>query len=121
MKPLIHTNITNFLERFDNFQDSEIRSLNIISPNEIELTLTAQDKARAYDWVTVKFLFLGIDDARLIDENKLTYVTIEDGITILYENGFFAFALGNIKSVSSAKDSQLYLISDTIKYSESQF
>jgi len=121
MKPLDASQITKFLERFDDFKESEIRSLEIISPTEMKITLTAQDRARAFDWVTVTMLFNGVSDAKLIDESKLGFVDMDNGITILKEGDSFAFGLGHYKNISALKDAQLYLISQTIKYNEGAF
>ena len=121
MKPLEASQITKFLERFDDFKESEIRSLKIISPTEIEITLSAQDKARAYDWITVTMLFSGVNDAGLLDESKLGYIDMESGITILKEADNFTFALGEYQSISALKDAQLYIIAQTIKYQEGTF
>jgi len=121
MRPLLPSEITKFLDRFNSFKESEIRSLKVSSPTEIQLVLTAQDKARGFDWITVTFLFNDIDNARLIDENKLSYVSMDDGITIINENQLFAFAVGKYQSLQSAQEAQLYLISKTIKYNESEF
>ena len=121
MKPLHTPQITKFLERFDDFKESEIRSLKIISPTEIEITLTAQDKARAFDQVTVTILLSGVSDAKLIDESKLDFVDTDSGITIIQEGDGFAFGLGQYKTVSALKDAQLYIISQNIKYNEGAF
>ncbi|MEN4053056.1 MULTISPECIES: hypothetical protein [Sulfurimonas] len=121
MKPLHNSEITKFLERFDDFKESEIHSLKIISPTEIEITLTAQDKARAYDWLTLSILFSGVNDAKLIDESKLAYIDLDDGVSIIKEGNNFAFALGRYQNISSLKDAQLYIISQNIKYNEGAF
>jgi len=120
MKPLEASHITKFLERFDDFKESEIRSLKIISPTEIEITLSAQDKARAYDWITVMLLFNGVSDARLIDTNNLAYLDVSNGVSILKEDDY-AFGLGHYYNINSLKDSQFYIIAQDIKYQEGTF
>ncbi len=121
MKPLDASQITKFLERFDDFKESEIRSLEIISPTEIEITLTAQDKARAFDWITVTMLLSGVSDAKLIDTSKVGFVDMDNGITILKEGSNFAFGVGQYNNISALKDAQLYIISQTIKHKEGAF
>ena len=110
-----------FLERFDNFKGSEIHSLNIISPQEIELTLTAQDKARSYDWVSVTFSFSGVTDARLLDEKKIGFVDFDDGITLLNENNTIGFGVGKYHNILGIKNASLYIIADRFKYNEGSF
>ena len=109
------------LERFDDFKGSEIRTLKIISPTEIELTLTAQDRARGFDWITLSMLFSGVSDARVVDENKLAYLDLDDGVSIQKEGDNFVFALGNYANSTAFKDAQLYIISKNIKYTEGAF
>jgi len=121
MRPLFQTDIAYFLERFDHFKESEIRSLEILSPTEVKLTLTAQDKARDFNWVTIELLFLEIIEANLINGPKIAYLDLDDGITLIKENTNYLFCIGNYKTVTSAKDSQLYLISNSIKYREGSF
>ena len=121
MKPLEISQIAKFLERFDDFKESEIRSLKILSAKEIEITLTAQDKARAFDWITVTLLFNDVKDARLIDEKRVNYVTIEEGITLMNENGEYAFAIGKYNNIAALQDAQLYIITQNIKYEEGMF
>jgi hypothetical protein len=121
MKPLHNSEIIKFLERFDDFKGSEVRSIKIISSTEIEITLTAQDRARAFDWVTVDFLFSGVNDAKLIDESKLAYIDIDNGVSIIKEADNFAFALGHYQNIAPLKDAQLYIISKNIKYNEGTF
>jgi len=121
MKPLLSSKLKEFLDRFDHFKESEIRSLEIISPTTIELTLTAQDKARAYDWLTITLLFDEVNDAKLISGSQIAYVNLDDGISIVTEDGFFAFCLENYKTVASIKESSFYIISKSIKYKEGAF
>jgi hypothetical protein len=121
MKPLDASQITKFLARFDDFRESEIRSLEIISPTEIEITLTAQDSARAFDWITVTLLFSGVSDARVVDTKKLAYVDMESGVTLLNEDAHYAFCVGEYSSIAALQDAQLYIISQNIKYNEGAF
>jgi len=121
MKPLLQKDITPFLERFCHFQDSEISSLEIISPSEIELTLTTQDKAKEYDWCTIVLLFSGISDAKLLNNAQLTHISMDDGISLMIEDNNFAFALGACYNIATLKNSSCYLIAKYIKYEERPF
>jgi len=121
MKPLDASQITDFLKRFDNFQESEIRSLELVSPTEIEVTLTAQDNARAFDWITVKLYFTAVEDAKLIDNKKLNFIDMSEGITLLYKSNNFYFAINSLSTISSIKQSLLYIMCKSVKYSEGKF
>jgi len=121
MKPLLQTQLSTFLERFNYFKDAECRSLEILSANLMQLTLATQDSARAFDWITVTFEFSGIEDARLLQENQLSLVDMSDGITIMKSEQKFAFALGECYNISAITNSSCYLLVNSIKYQEGQF
>jgi len=120
MKPLTPTALKKLLKRFDSFKGNEICSLTIISPLEIELELTAQDSARAFDWVKVRFLFQGVSDARLVDASKLAYLESSEGVCITYAENAYYFCLGSY-TPASYRDAQLYIVAQSIKYDESSF
>ncbi|HFB53585.1 MAG TPA: hypothetical protein ENJ67_02520 [Sulfurimonas autotrophica] len=121
MKPLNAAGIPKLLERFDDFKGSEIRSLEVISPTEIQMSFALQDKARAYDWVTLTLLLSGVSDAKLVDASKLEYIDMSDGVSILYAKNLFHFAIGTYKTEASIKDALLYIVSENIKYDEGAF
>ena len=120
MKPLTNNNLTAFMQRFENFKDADFRSLDVLSATQIQLVFAVQDKARAYDWISIEILFDGVVDAKLIEENQVDFVDMSDGLTLLYETTY-TFAIGNYKSSQVCKDSILYVVSKTIKYKEGQF
>lgn len=119
MKPI--TNLNLFLERFDNFKGGEIRSIKIISPTTMLVTLACQDSARAFDWITVDLEFSGVSDARLLDEKKLSLIDMNNGISIVSENDKFAFGIGECYNTSTTKSSTCYIQSDSLKYEEGAF
>jgi len=119
MKPI--TNIEEFLKRFDNFKDGEFRSIEVISPITMLVTLSAQDNARAFDWVSIKLEFSNISDARLLDAPKLSLVDMNDGISILKDDGKLAFGIGECYNISSIKNSTCFILCDSLKYEEGLF
>lgn len=121
MKPLLRHELQEFCERFENFQDAELRSLKLISPTDIELTLAVQDKARAYDWISLMLAFNTITDAKLIEDEKLHLVDMNDGAAIIDSDGMFAFGIGQCYNSSTVKSSTLYIISENLKYQEGSF
>ena len=112
MKPLSKKDLKEFLKRFGSFIDAEIRSIDIISPTQININLACQDVARGYDWLSLEFEFRNISEAILIDNNKLSYLDMSDGIDIVYEENKFIF------KVNSAT---LKITAAEIKYQEKQF
>ncbi len=83
MKPLLATQLDTFLQRFDNFRGGEIRSIDVISPTKIVMTLAGQDSARSFDWITIKLEFNSVSDARVIENSKLKFIDMNNGITII--------------------------------------
>ncbi len=121
MKPLSLKELPQFTERFSSFKDAEIRSLEIISPLQIKLTLAVQDSARAFDWITITLEFNGVIDARLLENNSLKLVDMSDGANIIKDENSFAFGIGECYNISTLKSSLCYIIAKSIKYEEGLF
>lgn len=121
MKPLSQAALKQFLDRFDNFKGSELRSLDVIDPFEIKLVIAAQDKARGYDWITIELYFSSVEAANLVEDNQLSFIDMEDGLNIIFSENSFAFGIGDCYNISNIKSSPLYIISKTLKFEEGQF
>lgn len=119
MKPL--TNAEELLKRFNNFKDGEIRSIEMISPIQIQVTLAGQDQARAYDWISVILEFNSVSDARLLENEKLSLLDMNDGISIINDMNTIAFGIGECYNISSIKNSSCYIECVNIKYEEGLF
>ena len=109
------------LDRFENFIDAEFRTIKIINPTNILLEFAVQDKARGFDWITLKLEFFGVSDAKLLDDSKLSFIDMSDGATLLFKDGLVAFAIGKYSNFNSIKDSIFYIIADNFKTYESNF
>ncbi len=121
MKPLLPNKTTELLTRIDNAVDSEIYTVTMNSPLNFTLELSVQDKNRGYDWINMAFEIDGVSDARLIEDEKLSLVDMSEGITVVFEDGVCAIAVGDYSSIASVKSAALYLIGSTIKYEERPF
>jgi len=119
MKPL--TNIDEFLKRFDNFKDGELRSIEVISPTAMLVTLAGQDGAREFNWITVKLELSNVSDARLLDDKKLSLIDMSDGVSIINDKNILAFGVGKCYNLSSVKNSVCYIQSSSVKYEEGLF
>jgi len=119
LKPL--TKIDEFLKRFDNFKDGEVRLLEVISPTTMKITLAGQDSARDFDWITVSLEFSNVSDAKLLEQNRLALIDMSDGVNIINENNSLAFAIGECYNISAIKTSVCYIVSSSIKYEEGLF
>ena len=120
MRPLLAKDITDFMERFEYFKDADFRSCDIISPTEVKLFFGVQDKARAFDWISIELSCSLIYDAKLLETSKLSLVSMSEGITLLYENSF-ALAIGKYRNHSNTKDAIFYIHCKNIKYKEGTF
>ena len=121
MKPLLATNLTQFMQRFNNFNDGEFRSLEVTSPTSMKVIFAVQDNAKEFDWITLELAFEGVSDARLLESSKLHLVDMADGVNIIYENESYAFGVGDYKNITNIKDSICYIIASSVKYKESSF
>ena len=109
------------LARFDNFKDAEFRSLEVLSPLEIKATFAVQDSAREFDWITISLEFSGVNDARLVDGNKIAYIDMSEGISIIKEDNFIAFGIAECYNSTTIKNSSCYIIAKSMKYFEGSF
>ena len=121
MRPLLSKELPQFLNRFGNFVDAEIRSFEMISPTTVKAVIACQDEARGFNWLTLHLEFSNISDAKLIDHSKLSYIDTSDGMNIIYENNIFHFCVGNYTTASGIKNAVTYIMSSNIKYEEKSF
>ena len=121
MRPLLQKEVPAFVERFSHFTDAEIRSLEILSASQIKLTLALQDRARAYDWITLKLLFTGVSDARVPQEHQLSLIDMSEGANMIIEKGNFAFGVGACYNISNIKSSVMFIVATELKYEENKF
>ena len=121
MKPLTLKELPTFVARFSHFEDAEFRSLDIISPLEINITLAVQDSARAHDWITITLKFSGVNDARLLESSRLHLLDMTQGANIIKDDNSFAFGIGECYNISTIKSSSCYILSSSLKYEEGPF
>lgn len=121
MKPLTQTDANRLLERIDHARGGELRSVKMHDPATFHLTFSVQDRNREFDWVDITFEVSGVSDARLIDEDKLSFVDMDQGISILFEDGQCAIAIGSYRTLTSVSDAAMYLVGTSMKYGESAF
>ncbi|MDQ7042285.1 MAG: hypothetical protein Q9M34_02000 [Sulfurimonas sp.] len=121
MKPLALHELSAFTERFSSFKDAEFRSLNIISPLQIQTIFTVQDSARAYDWITITLEFNGVVDAKLLQNSRLSLLDMSEGANIIKDKNLFAFGIGECYNISAIKSSTCYIIASSLKYEEGLF
>ncbi|NPA66940.1 MAG: hypothetical protein GXO11_08675 [Epsilonproteobacteria bacterium] len=120
MKPLNSSSLEEFTKRFEYFRDAEIDSIEIISATSIKVKINVQDSSRGFDWIGLEFFFEMVIDAKLVEESKLRYIDMSEGLSFFFENGEYFCALGDIKSISGTKDALCFIRSKSLKYQEIQ-
>jgi len=121
MKPLLPNKTPELLTRIDNAVDGELYAVTMNSPLNFTIELSVQDKNRGYDWINIAFEIDGVSDARLIEDEKLSLVDMSEGVSVVFENGTCAIAVGSYSSIASIQSATLYLLGKTIKYEERPF
>lgn len=121
MKPLLAKDVRALLLRFDNFKGAELITIRILAPTNIQLNIRAQDRHRDFNWIQLTFDFNEVVDAKIIDDSKLSFVDMSDGISIDNKDSKFAFGIGDGYNISNISDSICFFIAKSIKYKESIF
>lgn len=121
MKPLLKKDINTFLERFDNFCGSEIHSVKINSQESISVFIQCQDTAKDFDWITLELHFFEVEGAKLLEDNKLKFIDLDDGLTLSNENDKFVFSIEKHYNISDTENSSFYIIAKSLKYKEGVF
>ncbi|WP_345976036.1 hypothetical protein [Sulfurimonas sp. HSL3-7] len=121
MKPLLSNKTNELLTRIDNAIDGELRSVVMNSPLNFTLELSVQDRNRGNDWINIAFEIDGVSDAQLVEDNKLPFVDMSEGISIVFEGGMCGLSIGSYSSLEALKSASLYLIGSSMKYEERPF
>ena len=121
MKPLLSNKTNELLTRIDNAIEGEIRSVVMNSPMNFTIEFSVQDANRGNDWINIAFEIDGVSDARLIEDNKLPFVDMSEGISIVFEGSVCGLAIGRYSSIEALKDATLYLTGSSVKYEERPF
>ncbi len=119
VKPLSTQSLKALCERIDYARNGEIHSLNPLSPTSIEIRFSVQDKARGFDWIDIAFVIDGVSDAKLVSDNTLRMLSLDEGITVEMDNMKAALAIGDYKG--RIEDAPLYIIGTVIGYKECAF
>ncbi len=121
MKPLYANKTPELLQRIDNAIDGELYAVTMNSPLNFTVELSVQDTNRGNDWINIAFEVDGVSDARLVDDEQVSFIDMADGVSIVFEEGKCAFAIGKYNALASVKDAAFYLTGTSIKYEERPF
>ena len=106
-------------ERIDYVRHGEIHSITPLSSTSIEIRFSVQDKARGFDWIDVSFIIDGVIDARLLSDNALKMLPLDEGITVEMDSTTAGLAIGDYRG--RMEDAPLYIVGATIGYEERVF
>ncbi len=121
MRPLLGPEVEAFEARFDYAINGTLRSLSVSNPQTIVLRLSVQDEARGFDWIDLEIEVSGVTDARLVEDDKLGFLDMSDGITVMFESGEAIVAVGEFDYLESALDAPLFIRGSALKYQEKPF
>ena len=119
VKPLNAQTLHSLCERIDYARHGEIHSLTPLSTNSIEIRFSVQDKARGFDWIDVSFVIDGVHAARLLSDNTLKMLSLDEGITVEMDSIKAGLAIGDYKG--RIEDAPLYIIGTNVGYEEYVF
>ena len=119
VKPLSTQSLYALCERIDYARNGEIHSLTPLTPTSIEIRFSVQDKARGFDWIDVAFIIDGVTDAKLVSDNVLRMLSMDEGITVEIHSSKAALAIGDYQG--RIKDAPLYILGTTLSYEERIF
>jgi hypothetical protein len=121
MRPVLASEIETFEARFDYAINGTLRTINVLDPKTILIRISVQDKARSFDWIDLELEISDVSDARLIEDAKLKYVDMSEGMTMLYENGEIIIAVGEYDYLDAALNAPLFVRGGALKYQENTF
>lgn len=117
VKPLTAKSLNALCERIDYARHGDIHSLTPLSATSIEIRFSVQDKARGFDWIDIAFVIDGVNDARLVSDNALKMLSLDEGITVEIDTAMAGLAIGDYNK-GRIVDAPLYIIGSTIGYKE---
>ena len=121
MHPVLASQIEAFEARFDYAINGVLHSVTVVNPKVIVIRVSVQDEARAFDWIDLELEISGVSDARLIEDEKLKFVDMSEGMTMLYENGEVIVAIGEYDYLDAALNAPLFVRGGALKYQENSF
>ncbi len=121
MRPLHVSQIEVFNKRFNNLIDAELIRVDINSATAITLIFNVQDENREFDWIGLELQVSGVSDAKIVDDNKIPFIDMSDGVSILHENSSVIISIGKYRSFETANNAPLFVKGSTLKYKENTF
>jgi hypothetical protein len=109
--------INSILEKYNNFKDAQIRSVQSLSDTSKVVTLVVQDDD-GEDINTVSIEFTNIKESRILQSSVLPFLDMMSGVSIIKEHDLYGFAVGNGSAMLHVHNAPLYIIASDIKIEE---
>jgi len=106
--------INTLLEKYDNFQYEQIRSIEQLEDGSKIVTLVVQDED-GEDVESIKFEFKNIKNSKILVNSVLSYLDMSMGISIIKEHDLYGFAIGSGTSMSHVQSAPLYIIASELE------
>lgn len=109
--------INNLLEKYHNFRDAQIRSVQNLTETSKRLTIAIMDDD-GEDTGSVTLEFDGITESRILDNSVLAFLDMMRGITLIKENDLYGFGLGQGSAMLQVHNAPMYIIASQMKIEE---
>ena len=109
--------INSLLEKYNNFKDAQIRSIQPLSDSSKVVTLVVQDDD-GEDINTISIEFKDIKESKILQNSVLSFMDMGSGISIVKEHGLYGFALGSGTAMLHVHSAPLYIIASDINIEE---
>jgi hypothetical protein len=109
--------INTLLEKYNNFKDAQIRSIEQLPDSSKLVTIVLQDDD-GEDLNSVKLEFSNIYESRILQNSVLPFLDMMSGLTIIKEHDRYGFALGHGTSMVHVQNAPLYIVSSEMKVEE---
>ena len=109
--------IDKLLEKYNNFQYEQLRSIEQLEDGSKIVTLVVQDE-NGEDTHMAKIEFSNVTKSHILVNSVLSYLDMSMGISIIKEHDLYGFAIGSGSSMSHVQSAPLYIIASDIKILE---
>lgn len=109
--------INGVLEKYNNFRDAQIRSIQAPTDTSKVVTLVVQDD-EGEDLHTIQIEFKDIKESKILQNSVLAFMDMGSGISIVKEHGLYGFALGSGTAMLHVHSAPLYIVASDISIEE---
>jgi len=109
--------IKTVLEKYNNFKDAQIRSVDHVSETSKIVNIGIDDDY-GQEIASVKIIFNNVTKSKILQNSVLAFLDMMSGISIVHENGLYGFALGNDSAMLHVHLAPMYIIASEVSIEE---